>query len=153
DYERLERRNIRKRAVIAMPGEENMTAIRILIADDHELLRRGIRMLLDSHPGWEVCGEAMDGLDCLEKTKELMPDLVVVDMTMPGIDGLEATRRIRSEAPAVNVLMLSQYESSQMLCAALSAGARGFVSKMDASRDLVKAIETILAGAPPQEHV
>ena len=135
-----------------MPGEEDTAVFRILIADDHELLRRGLRLLLDSHDGWEVCGEATDGLDCVEKTKELMPDLVLVDMTMPGIDGLEATRRIRSEAPDVDVLMLSQYESCQMLSAALSVGARGFVSKMDASRELVKAIETILTEAPLQGH-
>lgn len=96
-----------------------------------------------------MCGEASDGLECVEKTRELKPDLIVVDMAMPGIDGIEATRRIRKETPQAQVLVLSQYERGQMLDAVLSAGARGFVSKVDASRELIKAIKVIVDGAPP----
>lgn len=130
-------------AVLCGTEEAENTQARILIADDHELFRRGLRSLLESCPDWDVCGEAADGLDCLVKTKALKPSLVIVDMTMPGLDGLEVTRRIRREVPETDVLMLSQYAPSQMRSAALDAGARAFVSKTDAATELLSAIESI----------
>lgn len=124
-----------------------MRPVRILIADDHEIFRRGLRSLLESHPDWEVVGEAEDGLDCVEKTKQFRPDVVVIDMSMPYLDGLEATRRIRKDAPRSKILMLSYCEPSQMLANAMLAGAHAYVSKSDAARELVTALEHLLTAS------
>ena len=88
--------------------------IRILIADDHEIFRRGLRSLLESHPEWEVCGEAVDGQEAVDRVKELNPDVVVLDITMPRLNGLEAAQVIRSEAPQSKMVILSQHEPSLM---------------------------------------
>jgi two-component system nitrate/nitrite response regulator NarL len=121
-----------------------MTPIRILIADDHEIFRRGLRSLLESHPEWEVCGEAIDGQEAVDRTKELNPDIVVLDITMPRLNGLEAAQLIRSEAPHSKMVILSQHEPALMRQAALSAGASAYVTKSEVSRELMMAIETLL---------
>jgi PAS domain S-box-containing protein len=119
----------------------DMSPFRILIADDHEVVRRGVRALLNSISGWQVCGEAVDGQDAIDKTKELKPDVVLMDINMPKLNGLEATRVIRKQVPESEVLVLSQHEPSQMMTQALKAGARGYVSKSNIAHELIIAIE------------
>lgn len=121
-----------------------MQRLRILIADDHEIFRRGLRSLLESHPELEICGEAVNGLDALEKTRQLAPDVVILDITMPVLNGLDAARAMRKESLPSEILILSQYESRDMLPRALAAGASGYVSKSDVARDLLAALGTIV---------
>ncbi len=120
-----------------------MTTLRILVADDHEIVRQGIRALLQAHPGWEVCAEASDGREAVEKAAELKPDIAVVDIGMPNLNGLNATRQILQQDPQAKVLILTMHESEQVLREVLDVGARGYLLKSDAGRDLVTAIETL----------
>jgi DNA-binding NarL/FixJ family response regulator len=120
-----------------------MKDFRILIADDHEVVRRGIRALLEHRPGWEVCGEAGDGREAVEKTRELKPDLVLLDIGMPNLNGIDAARQILTNAPATHILVLTMHYSQQVVREILAAGARGFLLKSDAGRDLVTAVEAV----------
>ena len=122
--------------------------MRLLIVDDHEVVRRGIRSLLTNHNRWEVCGEAVDGQDAVDKARELKPDLIIMDVSMPRLNGLEATPIIRSVLPDCEVLILSQHESPQMIQQALKAGARGYVVKSSVARDLLVALETVIRHEP-----
>jgi DNA-binding NarL/FixJ family response regulator len=117
--------------------------LRILIADDHEIVRQGLHSILQGHDDWEICGEAPDGRSAIEKSRQLKPDIVIVDLGMPNLNGLDATRQIIHENPNIGVLVLSIDESEQMMREALNAGARGFVLKSDAGRDLVAAVEAL----------
>src|SRR5580692_9205717 len=117
--------------------------LRILIADDHEVVRRGLCTLLQSHDGWEICGEATDGRVAVEKAKELKPDVVIVDIGMPSLNGLAATRQLVQQDPHCKVIVLTITDSDQVIREALDAGARGFVLKSDAARDLVSAVEAL----------
>jgi DNA-binding NarL/FixJ family response regulator len=128
-------------------GTRKEMPVRILIADDHEIFRRGLRSLLESHAEWEVCGEATDGQDALERVRELNPDVIVLDITMPRLNGLQAAQLIRSEAPDSKVVILSQHEPSLMRQAALSAGANAYVTKSEVSRELMMAIESIISAS------
>src|ERR1700688_915084 len=117
--------------------------LRILIADDHELVRRGLAALLLSHEGWEVCGDAKDGREAVDKARQLKPDVVILDVGMPNLNGLAATRQLMQHDPNVKVIVLTITDSDQVIREALDAGARGFVLKSDAARDLVSAVEAI----------
>ena len=117
--------------------------IRILIADDHEVARRGIRSLLESHPGWEVCAEAKDGRDAVDLAATTKPDVVLLDIGMPNLNGLEAARQISAMSPSVGILILTMHDSDSMVRDVLRAGARGFLLKSDAGRDLVAAVEAV----------
>jgi len=123
-----------------------VTQVRILVADDHDLIRRGVRTLAATQRGWRVVGEAVNGLEAVEKVEELRPDLAIVDITMPDLDGLEATRRIRQRVPETRVLILSMHESEQMVEQARMAGAQGYVLKSDLSNALLKAIHEVSQG-------
>jgi DNA-binding NarL/FixJ family response regulator len=120
-----------------------MTAIRILIADDHEVVRQGVRTILEGQAGWVVCGEARTGRDAVTKAVDLQPDIVVLDISMPELNGLEATRQIRRVVPA-KILILTVHDSDQVVTEVLDAGAHGYVLKADAGRTLVEAIRALL---------
>jgi len=117
--------------------------LRILIADDHEVARRGIRSLLESHPGWDVCAEAKDGRDAVELATSTKPDLVLLDIGMPNLNGLEAARQILATSPNAAILILTMHDSDNVIREVLRAGARGFLLKSDAGRDLVAAVEAL----------
>ena len=123
-----------------------MKKIRVLIADDHTLVRDGIRSLLALVADVEVVGEATNGEEALEKTKKLAPDVVLMDLAMPIMNGLDATRRIRREFPGTKVLALTQYDDSEYVVPVIEAGARGFVSKMAAFSELASAIQAVYKG-------
>ena len=117
--------------------------LRILIADDHEVARRGVRALLESHPGWEVCGEAADGREAVASASRLKADLVLLDIGLPSLNGLDATRQILAATPKTRVLILTVHDSEQVVREALAAGVLGFLLKSDAGRDLVAAVEAL----------
>jgi len=117
--------------------------LRILIADDHELARRGIRSVLESHGGWEVCGEAKDGREAVEFAANLKPDLILLDIGMPNLNGLEAARQILAVSPNLAILILTMHDTDSVVREVLRAGARGFVLKSDAGRDLIAAVEAL----------
>jgi len=120
--------------------------LRILIADDHELVRRGARALLNSRNDWRVVGEAANGREAVEKAIKLRPDVAVVDISMPELDGVEVVRQIREAVPDTKVLVLTMHESGQMVRHALEAGARGYLLKSDLSDCLTKAVRAIADG-------
>ena len=123
-----------------------MNKIRVLIVDDHTLVRDGIRALLALVADVEVVGEAANGKEALEKVKELAPDVVLMDLAMPVMGGLDATRRIRRDFPGTRVLALTQYDDSEYVIPVIEAGARGFVSKMAAFSELASAIHAVHNG-------
>jgi len=125
-----------------------MAALRILVADDHEIVRRGICALLTSRPGWEICGEASDGRDAVEKAKKLRPDVTILDISMPRLNGLEATRQLIAHDPHNKVLVLSINANQQVVEEVLQAGARGYIFKSDAGKDLVEAVDALRQGKP-----
>jgi YesN/AraC family two-component response regulator len=117
--------------------------MRILIADDHELVRRGLRSLLTSRAGWEICGEAANGIEAVMKAKELRPDVILLDITMPELNGLDAARLIRRDDPRTEIVILSQYDPQEMHARAREVGARDYVCKSDVAAGLVVALEAI----------
>jgi DNA-binding NarL/FixJ family response regulator len=120
--------------------------LHILVADDHELVRRGIRGVLRTRRGWTVVGEAVNGREAVEKANKLKPDVAIVDISMPDLDGLQATRQIREAAPDTEVVVLSMHESDQMVRRVLDAGALGYVLKSDLATHLVRAVKDVSAG-------
>jgi len=125
-----------------------MKRARVLIADDHEVVRKGLRSLLESEPGLEVVGEAGNGREAVERATATKPDVVVLDIGMPELNGLEATRRIVKASPRTEVLILTVYETEEVIREVLRAGARGYVLKSDAGRLLLSAIEAVSAHKP-----
>jgi len=127
--------------------------LRILVADDHEIVRRGLCAMLAAHEGWEVCGEATDGMEAVRKAAELKPDVVVIDIGMPNLNGLAATQQILKNNPAQKVIVLTITDVEQVIEEALRVGARGFVLKSDTARELVVAVEALQhdrASLPPR---
>jgi DNA-binding NarL/FixJ family response regulator len=120
--------------------------LRILLADDHELVRRGVRSLLHTQRDWRVVGEAKNGPEAVMKAKELKPDIAILDIGMPEIDGLEATRQIQNAVPGSKILVLTMHESDQMVRRMLEAGATGYVLKSDLAGQLVKAVRNVSRG-------
>jgi len=123
-----------------------MDNVKILIVDDHAIMRDGIHALLGVHDQIEVVGEASDGQECIEKALEFGPDVILMDLVMPGMDGLEATRRIRKKIPKVKVLFLTQYESKEYVQSAVKAGGHGYIPKKALGSELLKAIFTVAQG-------
>ncbi|HTZ46277.1 MAG TPA: response regulator transcription factor [Verrucomicrobiae bacterium] len=118
-----------------------MHRLRILIADDHSVVRAGLRALLESRPGWEVVAEAADGREAVEKATKLKPDVAVLDIGMPLLNGVEATRRIRSSTPSTEILILTMHESDDLVQQVVNAGARGYILKDEADRVLIAAVD------------
>lgn len=120
-----------------------MPELRILIADDHELVRRGVRTLLEGEAGWKVVAEVRDGQEAVDKATELKPEVAILDIGMPRLNGLDAARRIKKAVPQIKVLILTMHDSEHLAWEVLKAGARGYVTKSDTARDLVLAIEAL----------
>lgn len=130
-----------------------MKKIRIFIADDHPVVRKGIKAIVSEHPGFVVVGEADDGVRALEGITETAPDLIIMDITMPTLDGIEATRKILEKSPEIRVIIMSMHQNQHYAIEALRAGARGFVVKGSDSMHLIDAIEKVMSGnryASPQ---
>ena len=123
-----------------------MNKIKILVVDDHAILRDGIRALLDLHDDIEIVGEAAEGKEAIEKSAELEPDLVIMDISMSGMDGLEATRRIKKRNPSIKVLVLTQHDNKEYILSAIKAGAIAYVPKRAMGSDLVTAIRAVYKG-------
>jgi DNA-binding NarL/FixJ family response regulator len=120
-----------------------MKKLRILLADDHEMLRRGLRAILSERSDWEICGEASNGREAVEMAQKLRPDVIVMDLAMPELNGLEATRQLRKALPHTEVLVLTFDESEALVQEVIAAGARGYVLKNDVSNVLVHAVESL----------
>jgi len=125
-----------------------MRRLNILVADDHEVVRKGIRTLLETRSEWEICGEAGTGRDAIAKTAKLKPDVVLLDITMPGGSGLEAIPAILNAHPVTKILVLTMHDSGRMASRILAAGASGLVLKSDAARDLILALEAFGKNKP-----
>ena len=120
-----------------------MEPVRLLVADDHEIVRKGLRSLLEAQPGWLVAAEASDGREAVEKARTMKPDVTVLDISMPSLNGLEAARQMIKNDARAKILILTMHESDPLIREVLDAGARGYVLKSDASRDLVSAVNAI----------
>jgi DNA-binding NarL/FixJ family response regulator len=120
-----------------------MATLKLLLADDHEIVRRGLRSILETQRDCEVVGEAADGRQAVALAKELKPDVVIVDISMPLLNGLEATRQILKTRPQTKVLILTMHDSDPLIRDVLDAGARGYILKTDADRDLITAVESL----------
>jgi DNA-binding NarL/FixJ family response regulator len=127
---------------------EPLKTLRILIADDHDLMRRGVKALLESHEGWEVCGEAKTGREAVAKAEQLRPDILVLDIGMPDLNGVEAARRIQKVSANTEILILSSHYSDHLVRQSVDAGVRGYMIKSDSDRDLVIAVETLAKHRP-----
>jgi DNA-binding NarL/FixJ family response regulator len=119
---------------------------RILIADDHSLVRKVLKTMLENHPGWQICAMATNGLEAVQKAAELQPDLIILDFSMPLMDGLEAARRILSASPSVPILIFTNYYFPSLVEEAEAAGVRQVIDKGLAGHELVLAVENILNG-------
>ena len=126
----------------------NANALRIVVVDDHGVVRRGVRALLETHPGWEVVGEGATGREAVDLVRALKPHVVVLDLSMPDMNGLEATRKIVEESPQTEVLVLTMHHSEQLARDVLQAGARGYLLKSDADQSLVAAVDSLRVHKP-----
>ena len=128
--------------------EVQMDRLRILIADDHDFMRRGIRSLVESHPAWKVCGEARTGNEAVAKAQNLKPDIVILDIAMPGLNGLEAAGQIRKSSSKTEILILSVHHTDQLIQEIVKAGIRAYILKSDAERGLELGIEALAKHKP-----
>jgi DNA-binding NarL/FixJ family response regulator len=117
--------------------------IRILVVDDHDVVRKGVAAMLGGHPGWEVCAEARNGREAVASAARLKPDIVIMDISMPDMNGLEATRQIVGDNPGTEVLVLTMHDSDLLVRQVLASGARGYILKSDAGSDLIDAVEAV----------
>ncbi len=120
-----------------------MSKVKILVADDHEIVRRGLRALLEAQSQWEISAEAVSGREAIEMAKQTTPDVAILDVSMPELNGLEATRQILKALPQTEILILTMHENEQIVREVLDAGARGYVLKSDAGKDLVSAVDAL----------
>jgi DNA-binding NarL/FixJ family response regulator len=120
--------------------------VKILIADDHEVVRQGVRTILGTRPDWVICGEAENGKQAVELARRLQPDVIILDITMPVMSGLEAVQELRKSNQERNALIFSMHDSRGLVRSVQKAGAGGYVIKSRAARDLIRAIETLLDG-------
>jgi len=118
---------------------------KVIVVDDHAVIRRGVQQILHAFPEWELCGEAGDGQEAIRLAKALRPEIIIMDVSMPGVNGLEATRIIRDILPNTKILLLTLHSSTELVRSAFHAGARGYVLKSDAEHELVRALN-VLAG-------
>jgi len=125
-----------------------MTPLRILIVDDHAVVRRGVRSLLESQPGWEISGEAANGREAVDLATRLQPDIVVMDLSLPELNGLDATRQILKGSPRSEILVLTMHHSEELARNVLQAGARGYLLKSDADQSLIAAVESLRQHKP-----
>ena len=123
-----------------------MSRLRIIIADDHGLIRQGVKAVIESQRAWQLCGEADNGLAAIELARKHKPDIAVLDITMPELNGLDVTRQLKTASPKTKVLILTMHDSEALADEVLQAGARGYLLKSDAAELLPKAIETLAAG-------
>jgi two-component system response regulator NreC len=123
-----------------------VTQTRILLADDHTVIRAGIKLLLEGQPEWHVVGEASDGREALNALEEARPDLIVMDLAMPNLNGMEATRQILASHPDISIVVLSMHSDEGYVLRALKAGARGYVLKDSTETDLIEAVKAVRAG-------
>src|SRR5882724_1298607 len=121
----------------------SVKTLRILVADDHDIIRRGLKQLLAAHSGWEVCAEAKTGREAVSLVEQLKPDVVVMDISMPELNGLEAARQIRKLQPKTEIVILTLHFSDQLVREIVETGVRGYIMKSDADRDLVLAVEAL----------
>jgi DNA-binding NarL/FixJ family response regulator len=120
-----------------------MKSVSILIADDHAVVRHGLRVLLETQQGWTICGEAQNGREAIQKAEQLQPDVVILDISMPELNGLVATNRIREVAPCARILVLTMHSSEELIHSCLRAGAEGYILKSDAEHDLISAVNAL----------
>ena len=120
-----------------------MPTVRVLVADDHDLVRKGLRSLIEGQNGWELVAEAADGREAVTKSAQLKPDVAIVDISMPSLNGLDATRQIVKQSPKTRVLILTFDDSDELIHAVLDAGAQGYLLKTDAMRDIVAAVDAL----------
>ncbi len=125
-----------------------MKTLKILIADDHEVVRQGARLLIEAEAGWEVCGVAANGREALERARELEPDIIVLDLNMPELSGVDAVRQLKREVPACEILVFSAHRSEDMVEQVFDAGAKSYIQKTDAGRDLISAIRSLADHKP-----
>lgn len=123
-----------------------MNTVRILIADDHPVLCRGLATLLKAHAGWKVAATATNGREAVEKTRHLRPDVIVLDISMPELNGLDASRMIMKKEPRSRIILLTMHNDDDLIAKAVQCGVRGYVLKTEAEKDLLNAVEAVLAG-------
>jgi DNA-binding NarL/FixJ family response regulator len=121
---------------------------RILIADDHDVVRSGLRSILEMHPGWEVVAEASDGKEAISRAVETKPDVAIIDYALPVMNGIEATRQIRTRAPKTEILIFTMHDSDSLIGELLQAGARAYLLKSDATQHLIAAVEALASHRP-----
>ena len=129
-------------------ADRGASQVRILLADDHDVVRRGLKALVQEHAGWEICGEATSGWEAVDLAREMQPDIAIVDLMMPDLNGLGVTRQIRKASERTQVLIFTMHHNEALIHDVLEAGARGYLLKTDAEQHIVTAIETLLRGQP-----